>query len=484
MSRMELQQTAALRRIIGSLQPRIRREFPALRRDMLGGRRTYLNNAGGTIVAARSAAAMSAAALWANAQDGEITAGEINTAMLHAAAREAAAAFLNAPSAAEISFHQSASHALFNLSFAMRRSLRAGDNLVVSALDHAANVTPWETVRDDRPDVRVRVCRLRSDGTLDLDHLHAMVDRRTRVVAVTRASNGLGTVMPIAEVARIAHRHGRPRPGIGGRGAGGGALLVVDAVHYAPHGPIDVRAEGADFLVFSGYKLFGPMLGVLWGRRAWLDALRPYRVEANPDVTPTSWEQGTPNHAVLMGFAAAVDYLDGLGGAVERAAAGEVCLAPLRRRLRRTYPDAMARRLKWAMHAVRAWEQSVSETVLRGWRRDLAPRGVRLHGPTDPARVGERVPTFLFDLPGRTQEEVKKALWRLARIEVPSGNYYSVAVYRHLRLHDTIRASFAHYDSPATARLLVRTLARIAGRPRPQRRAAGSPAGRPRPVAR
>ena len=474
----------ALAGIMERLHPRLRREFPALERNIAGGRRLYLNNAGGTIVCERSARMMARTALFANPQDGAITLGERATAELHEAARSAVADFLNAPATAEIAFHQSASHALFNLAVALRHHLVRGDNIVVTALDHAANVSPWESLFGADRGLEVRCCRMRRDGTLDLDHLAGLVDGRTRVVAVTRASNALGSVVPIEVVARIAHRGGLPRPPSRPGRPWRGALVVVDAVHYAPHGPIDVRTLGCDLLVFAGYKVFGPMTGVLWGRRVWLEALRPYRVEPNADRAPFKFEQGTPNHAVMMGLAAAIGYLAWLGGQVEEAAAGVPALAPLGRSLRRSGYGAARRRLKWAMHAIVAWEGRLSGEVIAGWRRDLAPLGVRLHGVTDPRRLADRVPTFLFEIPGWTQEEVKRALWRRSRIEVPSGNYYAPAVYRHLRSRRTIRASFAHYDTPVTARCLVRALRGVARRaPRgAAQRAAGAGRGRPRPV--
>ncbi len=168
---MRAAENEALQRIVARLHPAIRREFPALRRNMAGGRRVYLNNAGGTIVTRRSAAMMAHTALWANPQDGDIHDGERLTAELHAGARAAAADFLNAPSPHEIAFHLSASHALFNLSFALRDHLRPGDNLVVTRLDHAANVSPWESIWGEDRGLEVRECRVRRDGTLDLDHL-------------------------------------------------------------------------------------------------------------------------------------------------------------------------------------------------------------------------------------------------------------------------------------------------------------------------
>ena len=457
---------APLAPILRALHGEVRRQFPARERDIAGERRVYLNSAGGTLVAERSARAMEEAALRANAQDGAVSSGERATAEIHARARRGAAAFLNAPSPDEISFHQSTSHALFNLSFAFRDLLGRGSNLIVTRLDHAANVTPWESIWGEDCGLDVRECGVRRDGTLDLDELERLVDRRTRLIAVTCASNGLGTVVPVEDVVRIARRHGRPEPPSGAarqaRGRWSGALVVVDAVHHACHGPLDVRAMDCDFLAFSGYKIFGPMVGVLWGRKPWLDALRPYRVEANDDRTPVKFEQGTPNHAVLAGLSAAFDYLEALGGRVESSAAEKPDLQATAARLADLYPDRDRRRIKWAMCAVRDFEQTLTKAILLGFSA-LAKRGVRLFGIADEGRAAERDPTFLFEVRGRSQIDIKQRLWEEGRIEVPDGNYYSLAVYRHLRSRRTVRASFAHYDGLDTARHFLDALSRITG---------------------
>lgn len=458
--------TEFLREIMRSIHPEIRERFPALERDRTGGRRVYLNSGGGTVATAGAARAMEQTLLFANAQDGTITPGERATAAIHDRARSLAAGFINAPSPREISFHLSSSHALFNLAFAFRDRLRRGDNLVVTRLDHAANVSPWESFWGGDRGLEVRECRLRRDGMLDLDHLGRLVDARTRVVAVTAASNALGSVVPIEAVVRCARRHGRPVPPARAGGHFRGALVVVDAVHHATHAPIDVRRLGCDFLVFSGYKVFGPMIGVLWGRRRWLEALRPYRVEPNRDAAPFKFEQGTPHHAALAGLSGALEYLAWLGGRVEAAAAATDAGRRLQRRLARSYRDHERRRLKWAMLAIREHERGLSAVVLAGFRR-LAPRGVRLHGPGDPARLEERDPTFLFEARGLTQEAVKRGLWEEGRIEVPSGNFYALPVYRELRRRAgrVVRATFAHYDTEETARHFLATLERLVSPP-------------------
>lgn len=460
--------------LMRGIHPEVRRSFPALEQDITGGARVYLNSGGGTIVSAESARALERAMLFANPQDGEVSTGERATAAIHTRARALVADFLNAPSVDEISFHFSTTHSIFNLAFALRDLLRPGDNLVVTRLDHAANVTPWESLWGEDRGLEIREARLSPDGTLDLDHLAALIDRKTRVVAVTSASNGLGTIVPVDQVVRIARRHGRPEPPAGRRQSIRGALVVVDAVHHAYHGPLDVRALGCDFLAFSGYKLFGPMGGVLWGRKRWLDALRPYRVEANLDRTPTKFEQGTPNQAAMAGLCGALDYLIGLGGKIEAAAAGRFETRGIATHLARLYPAGPRRSLKWALCAIREYEKTLSAAILRGFG-EFRKRGVRLHGIDDEARLDERDPTFLFEVRGLSQMAIKRRLWEEARIEVPDGTCYSLAVYRALRARRAVRASFAHYDDLNTVRIFLEALGRIAG---PATRRSAARAGR------
>jgi cysteine desulfurase family protein (TIGR01976 family) len=459
------------------MHPDLRSEFPALDRDADGGRRIYLNSAGGTLTAATGVRAMERAALYATPQGGEVTTGERATTAIHDGARQAVADFLNAPSPDEVAFHLSTSHALFNLAFAFRDRLRKGDNLVVTRIDHASNVSPWESLWGEDAGLDVRECGLRPDGTLDLDHLQRLVDRKTRLVAVTFASNGLGTVVPVREVVRIARRYGRPEPSGGGARSWRGALVVVDAVHHTLHGPIDVRRLGCDFLSFSAYKLFGPILGVLWGRKRWMEALRPYRVEPNENRAPVKYEQGTLNAPGLAGLSGALEYLLRLGEKVEEAVRGTDGADALRDYLDRTYPEGDRRLFKWAICAIREYERTLTVELLAGFR-DLAARGVRLYGIDDERRLDERDPTFLFEVRGLTQDQVKRRLWDLGGIEVPSGNFYSLVVYREYRRRSKrlVRASFAHYDTVSTVRHFLDTLGRIADGARGD----GSPSGRHR----
>jgi selenocysteine lyase/cysteine desulfurase len=224
--------------------------------------------------------------------------------------------------------------------------------------------------------------------------------------------------------------------------------VAVDAVHHAPHGPIDVQESGVDFLVFSGYKTFGPMLGVLWGRAELLERLRPYRVETNKDVLPGKFEMGMLNNASIASLEAALEYLlwlAGLVGGTSAAASGR------------------SARFRLALESVAGYERGLTRRVLEGFGR-LDPSRFRLFGVAGPDRSAERVPTFAFDVAGLTATEAKRRLWEESAIQIADGNHYSAAVVRHLgRPEGICRASFAHYDNARTVDRLLEALGRLAG---------------------
>jgi len=399
----------------------VRERFPRLEKDASGRARTYLNSGAGSLMVDTAIAALSTAADGLNPMPGRIVPGEIATGEFHGRVRGLVADFLNAADPAEISFHFSSTAALFNLAFAARGIL-SGRNAVVTDLDHMANVSPWEVVAGPGGG-RVRRARVAGDGTLDAAHLLSLVDGETTVVALTLASNGFGTIVPVAEIAAAVKRLS-PR-----------ALIVVDAVHHALHGPIDVAALGCDALVFSGYKVFGPMLGVLWGRREVLEALSPYRVETNKSGLPVGYEQGMLNNASLASLEAALEYLLWLG---ERVDGGRTPLFPRPARFRAGLTE------------IEAYERTLSRRVLEGFRTFDASR-FRAYRVTDPERVAERDPTFAFEIEGLSPTDVKRLLWDRNAIQIADGNHYSAAVVRHLRKEALARASFAHYDTPETA---------------------------------
>jgi cysteine desulfurase family protein (TIGR01976 family) len=421
-------------RAIARLNPQVRARFPMIERDSAGRPRVYLNTGAGSLTVDTAAEAAASAQGRFNPMPGVVAAGEIETAALHARVRDLVADFLHAPSGREISFHLSATAALFDLAFGLRDVPGAGANIVVTDLDHMANVSPWETVFGRGRGLEVRRARVTADGTLDLDHLLSLVDPRTAVAAVTAASNGTGSLVPLGDITAAV------------RAKSPACLVAVDAVHQAPHGPLDVQASGADLLVFSGYKVFGPMLGVAFGRAEVLERLRPYRVETNKDALPGKFEMGMLNNASLAALEAALEYLLWL----EERAAGPRQVAPDR-----------AARFRAVMAAIAAYETTLTRRVLEGFRRTPLP-GFRLFGIAEPDRAAARVPTFAFDVAGLSATETKRRLWDRAGILIADGNHYSAAVYRHLGRPEGIsRASFAHYDNAATVDRFLAALAEL-----------------------
>jgi len=417
--------------------PAVRRRFPRIEEDQFGTRRLYLNSAAGSLMADASIRALSEAALALNPMPGRVTPAETATGELHERVRRLAADFLSARSAAEISFHASSTAALSALSFAMRSVLGPGSGLVVTDLDHMANVSPWEDHWGRERGRTVRRARVTPEGRLDLDHLLSIVDERTGLLAVTMASNGLGTIVPLKEVVRAV------------RAKAPSCLLVVDAVHHALHGPIDVGAIGCDALVFSGYKVFGPMVGILWVEDGLGRRLAPYRVETNKDEPPYKFEMGMLNSAVLASLGAALEYWLELGETLGFGGGGTAGTEAAR-----------PARFQAVLDSVAGYETAISEAALEGFRR-LDPSAVRLFGLSDPARPAERDPTFAFEVRGQSAEETKLRLWRDHRIQIADGNHYSAAVVRHLGRSALCRASFAHYDTVDAARRLIEALADI-----------------------
>jgi cysteine desulfurase family protein (TIGR01976 family) len=311
------------------------------------------------------------------------------------------------------------------LSRSLGRELEPGSEIVVTRLDHDANVSPWLLVGEDRGlDVRF-VDFDPEDCTLMLDQLESVLSERTRLVAVGWASNAVGTINPVRQIVELARA--------------AGALTFVDAVHYAPHGPIDVAALDCDFLAVSAYKFFGPHVGALFGKGEHLERLVPYKVRPAPDESPDRWENGTQVHEGIAGATAAVDYIAGLGGASE------------------------SRRVRLE----NAWERicAVERQLCRELLAVLAsiPR-LRIHGITDRRRLGERVPTVAFTVDGTTPRRVAEELDRRC-INVWDGNYYALEVVRRLGLeHDggMVRVGLVHYNTVEEIHRLGEALGEIA----------------------
>ncbi len=414
------------------IHPKIRQRFPQIDHDIEGNRRTYLNSGAGTLMADSAIEWLAKAAESANPQPGDTDPAEIASRQLHRRIRESVADFISASEPEEISFHLSTTHALFNLAYSLRTILTRTKNLVVTDLDHMANISPWEDVWGLGMGCEIRRARVDGEGRLDVDHLLSRVDEKTGVVAMTLASNGFGSVVPLEELIPLIRKKSRI------------ALICVDAVHHAFHGPIDVQKMDCDFLAFSGYKLFGPMVGVLWGKRRLLDRLQPYRVETNKNETPYKFEQGTLNNACLASLDGALAYLLWLSEELARKTGRKIS----RRRSK----------FKLAMDRIAEYERKLSKVVLEGFQRFDRDR-FRCYGITDPERVGERDPTFSFEINGKAPTEIKRYLWEAHRLQIADGNHYSAAIYRHLGRDSLCRASFAHYDTLETARLFIGALA-------------------------
>jgi len=297
-----------------------------------------------------------------------------------------------------------------------------------------ANISPWEDFWGRERGLNIRRAGVTPQGRLDVDHLLSIVDEKTGVLAVTMASNGLGTVVPLKDVVAAV------------KSKAPSCRVVVDAVHHALHGPIDVGKIGCDALVFSGYKVLGPMIGVLWVQEDLGRLAEPYRVETNKNEPPTKFEMGMLNNAVLASLEAALEYLLGLYEMLDLGGSGKAAARP--------------ERFRSVLESVARYEAAITEAVLNGFRA-FDPAAIRLFGLADPALVSERDPTFAFEVRGRSAEETKLRLWRAHRIQIADGNHYSAAVVRHLGRPALCRASFAHYDTADSARLLIEALGDI-----------------------
>ncbi len=412
----------------------IRGRFPSLAREIDGHRVVYLDGPGGTQVPDACLDGIREYLTTRNTNThGAFPTSEESDAVL-AEAHAAAADFLGgAPD--EVAFGANATSITFAMSRAIGRTLRAGDEIVVTRLDHDCNVAPWLALQDDCG-VVVRWVDVRTDDcTLDEASLDAALGPRTRLVAVGLASNAVGTINPVRRIADAAHAVG--------------ARVWVDAVHAAPHLPIDVAALDADFLVCSPYKFFGPHMGLLWGRRSILEALPVYKVRPAEDTLPSRLETGTQAHEAQAGLLGTFRYLEWLG--VSRGgAAGEPGTAEGRRE-----------RLQAAMRVIRGYERSLIPQLIDGLS---AIRGLRIRGITDPGRVDERCPTVAFTLEGHRPQAVSRALGTRG-ICTWDGDYYAYELIRALGLAESggmVRVGLAHYNTSDEIEALVEGVGEIA----------------------
>ena len=414
----------------------VRSQFPALQQtDAQGRPYVYFDGPGGTQVPQRVIDAMGDYLVHANANHGGHFITSRRNDEIIDQARADMAAFFNASSSREIVFGANMTSLTFSFSRAIGRQLQPGDEIIVTHLDHDGNIAPWSALEENGivvkwADFRPEDCRL------DLDHLASLLNEKTKLVALGYASNAVGTINPIAEIAEMVHA--------------AGAWLWVDAVHYAPHGPIDVQRDGCDFLVCSAYKFFGPHVGVLWGRLDLLDQLAAYKVRPSKTTPPHKFETGTLNHEGLAGISAAVDYLAEVGrnyGGRPNSIADD---APTR--------DAEHRQeLKQAMDAIMAYERPLFGDLLTGIQKIS---GVRIYGITDPKEFDQRCPTLAFTREGFTPKQIAEHLGNQG-IFVWDGNYYALAVTERLGVEDSggmVRVGVAHYNTIAEIDRLITAL--------------------------
>ncbi|GER88664.1 cysteine desulfurase-like protein [Dictyobacter vulcani] len=400
----------------------VRAHFPGLASGA-----AFFDNPGGTQVAQEVITRMQDYFVHSNANHG----GTFRTSQKSDAvvldARQAVAAFLHTARPEEIIFGQNMTSLTFHISRSIARLLEPGDEIVVTRLDHDANIAPWVWIAEDRG-CQVRWVDFRSeDCTLDMQAFEEAITARTKLVAIGYASNAVGTINDVRQVVQLAHRVG--------------ALCFVDAVQYAPHKLIDVQELDCDLLACSAYKFFGPHTGILYGKYELLERLTAYKVRPSGQHTPDKFETGTQSYESIAGVLGAMEYLAGLG-----TAEGE----KLERR----------EALKRGMQALEAYEEELSLALLAGLQ---SVPGLKVLGITDVERIGWRVPTFSFTLEGWKPLVVAQRL-AAEDIYVWSGDFYAVEAIARLGLEDQggiVRVGLAHYNTLQEIEKLIAVLKQL-----------------------
>lgn len=409
---------------------RVRAAFPALALQQGGQPVAFFDGPAGSQTPERVADAVRNYLLQTNSNRGGVfRVGQASDAIVDGA-HQAAADFLGASDPACTVFGANMTTLTLAASRALARTWSPGDEVLVTRLDHDANVTPWALAARDAGAVVRHVDVHPAEGTLDLDSFHRQLSPRTRLVAVGYASNLTGTINPLAELIPAAHRVG--------------ALVYVDAVHYAPHGLLDVAALDCDFLACSAYKFFGPHVGLLYGKRRLLEELTPYKLRVSSNELPGKWMTGTQCHEGLAGVAAAIDYLTDLGRQV-LGVGPEVARRPA---------------LVAAFAAIRSYEQTLSARMLAGLRELPA---FRLWGLADPRRLDERVPTFSLTHPQRSPRELASRLSERG-LFTWTGNHYALPFTEAAGLEPqgTLRIGCLHYNSLTEVERVLEALRELA----------------------
>lgn len=405
----------------------VRAQFPALAQSITQQPAVFFDGPGGTQVSQRVIDAIADYLSRNNANTGGAYLTSRNTDRMIAEARSAMGDFLNCD-ADEIVFGPNMTTLTYGMSRALGRDLGPGDEIVLTLLDHDANFSPWKALEEKG--MTIRTVRFNEeDCTLDMRDLASKIGERTKIVAVGYASNAVGTINNVAEVVQLARQVG--------------ALSYIDAVHYAPHGAIDVRALDCDFLVCSTYKFFGPHMGVLYGKREHLKRLQPYKVRPNTDNIPNCWEWGTLNHECIAGIKGCVDYWEEIG--------------------RRARPEVTTRRtaILAAHEAIHQHEREMTERMIAGL---LAIPGLKLYGISDPQRFDNRCATFVVRIEGHTPLELATKLGERGFFTW-DGNYYALNLTEQLGVEQFggfLRIGLVHYNTMEEVERLLGTLREIA----------------------
>lgn len=418
---------------LGTSLPLIREQFPSLNRPAI-----FFDNPGGTQISRQSAERIQRYFIECNANHEGVFATSVQSDALLSEAHAAMGDFLNAGSSDEIIFGNNMTTLTLHISRSLAKNLSPGDRIVLTRLDHDANVSPWLLAAADRGCQVTFIDFDIEDCTLKLDEFERALEQKPKLVAFGYASNAVGTINPVRKMTQMAHA--------------AGAMVYVDAVQFAPHGPIDVQELGVDFLVCSSYKFFGPHAGILYGRRDLLEELKAYKVRPAPDSLPGKFETGTQNHEGIAGVLGAVEYLEWLGKTF--GGAQEEGLAERGYRGRRL-------ELKKAMICLRAYEFELSRALLSVMEETP---GLRMYGLADVRKLDNRVPTFSFTLEGRHPRAVAEALAK-EDIYVWDGNYYALEVTTRLGLEERggmVRVGAVHYNTLDEVARLGETLKKIA----------------------
>jgi cysteine desulfurase family protein (TIGR01976 family) len=405
----------------------VREQFPSLKLQGNGHAAAFLDGPAGTQVPKQVIEAVENYYVNANANTcGAFETSRRNDAMI-AATRRAMADYFNCD-ASEVVFGQNMTTITFALARAIARELKTGDEIVVTTLDHDANVAPWRALEEKGIVIR-QVDIREEDCTLDLEDLKRKITSKTKLVAVGYASNMVGTINPIAEITKLAH--------------GAGALMFVDAVHYAPHGLIDVKALDCDFLACSPYKFFGPHMGTLYGKKEHLLRFKPYKVRPATDAIPDCWETGTQVQELIAGISAAVDYIAGVG---------KHCDSNVK-----TRREALAA----AYRATVPYERNLLKMLLDGLQ---TIRGVKVYGITDPKRFGERCSTISLRMGEHHPTEIAKFLGDRG-IFTWDGNFYALNLSERLGVEPkggVLRSGLVHYNTADEVDRLLAALSEFA----------------------